>query len=41
MPGMTGMRGSRAERRRRVVAAVIVLAMVLAAGATVLSIALG
>ncbi|RBY89309.1 hypothetical protein DQ241_07455 [Blastococcus sp. TF02A-30] len=37
---VTGHRGSRAERRRRVVAAVIVLAMVLAAGATVLSIAL-
>jgi hypothetical protein len=41
VPGVTGMRGSRAERRRRVVAAVIVFAMVLAAGATVLSIALG
>jgi hypothetical protein len=38
---MTGMRGSRNERRRRVVAAVLVFAMVLAAGATVLSIALG
>jgi type IV secretory pathway component VirB8 len=38
---MTGLRSARAERRRRVVAAVIVFAMVLAAGATVLSIALG
>ena len=34
MPDVTGTRGSRAERRRRVVAAVIVFAMVLAAGAT-------
>lgn len=41
MPGVTDFRGTRAERRRRMVAAVIVFAMVLAAGATVLSIALG
>ena len=38
---MTGPRATRAERRRRIVAAVLVLAMVLAAGATVLSIAFG
>ena len=39
--GMGGVGGPAGERRRRLVAAVIVLAMVLAAGATVLSIALG
>jgi predicted small secreted protein len=38
---MTGPFGPRAERRRRIVAAVLVLAMVLAAGATVLGLALG
>jgi hypothetical protein len=38
---MTRTRGSRAERRRRLVALVIVLGMLLAAGATVISIMLG
>ena len=37
---MTRMGGFRAERRRRIVAIAIIFAMVLAAGATVLSIAL-
>ncbi|CCG02090.1 hypothetical protein [Blastococcus saxobsidens] len=41
MMGLGGTGGRDAERRRRLVAALIVLAMVLAAGATVLSIALG
>jgi hypothetical protein len=36
---MTDPWGPRAERRRRLIAAVLVLAMVVAAGATVLSIA--
>jgi hypothetical protein len=39
--GMGGAGGRDAERRRRLIAAFIVLAMVLAAGATVLSITLG
>jgi hypothetical protein len=38
--GTGGPGGSRFERRRRVIAIVIVFAMVLAAGATILSIAL-
>ena len=38
--GMGGAGGPRAGRRRRLVAAVIVLAMVLTAGATVLSLVL-
>jgi hypothetical protein len=40
MTRMGGARGSRAERRRRLVAMVIVFGMLLAAGATVLSIML-
>jgi hypothetical protein len=40
MTWMGGARGSRAERRRRLVAVVIVFAMLLGAGATVLSIVL-
>lgn len=39
--GMGGANGPDAERRRRLVAALVVLAMVLAAGATVLTIAFG
>ncbi|RZU30578.1 hypothetical protein BKA19_0198 [Blastococcus saxobsidens] len=39
--GMGGAGGRDAERRRRLIASLVVLAMVLAAGATVLSIALG
>jgi hypothetical protein len=39
--GMGGADGPRAERRRRLVALVIVFALVLAAGATVLSLVLG
>jgi hypothetical protein len=38
--GMGGVGGPEAERRRRLVAVVIVFAMLLAAGATVLSIVL-
>jgi hypothetical protein len=38
--GMGGTGGPRSERRRRVIAIVIVFAMVLAVGATILSIAL-
>jgi hypothetical protein len=37
MTRMGGARGSRAERRRRMVAIVVVFAMVLAVGATLLS----
>jgi hypothetical protein len=40
MMGMGGTGGRDAQRRRRLVASVIVLAMVLAAGATILSIML-
>jgi hypothetical protein len=40
MMGMGGAGGPRAERRRRMIALLIVGAMVLVAGATVLSIAL-
>jgi hypothetical protein len=40
MTGTRGVRGSRAERRRRMVAGVIVFMMVLAAGATMLSLML-
>ena len=43
MPAMTrtGMyRGNRAERRKRLIAMVIVFGMVLAAGATIISLAL-
>jgi hypothetical protein len=39
--GMGGADGPQGERRRRLVALVIVLAMILAAGATVLSLLLG
>ena len=39
--GMGGAGGSRAEKRRRMVALVIVFSMVLAVGATILTIALG
>jgi hypothetical protein len=41
MTGMGRTGGSRAARRRRLMAALVVFAMVLAAGATVLSLALG
>jgi hypothetical protein len=41
MTRMGGIRGSRAERRRRLVAMVVVFGMVLAVGATLLSILLG
>jgi hypothetical protein len=41
MMGMGGAGGPRADRRRRLVAMVIVFAMLLAAGATVLSLMLG
>ena len=41
MMGMGGTGGRDAVRRRRLVAMIIVFAMVLAAGATVLSIVLG
>jgi hypothetical protein len=41
MMGMGGAGGRNSDRRRRLVAMVIVFAMVLAAGATVLSIVLG
>jgi hypothetical protein len=40
VPAVTGIQRSKADRRRRMVAMVIVFAMILAAGATVLSIAL-
>jgi hypothetical protein len=38
---MGGGRGSRAEQRRRVIAMVIVFGMILAAGATIISLMLG
>jgi hypothetical protein len=38
---MGGTRGSRAERRRRLVALVIVFGMILAAAGTVISLTLG
>ncbi|WP_256381326.1 hypothetical protein [Blastococcus tunisiensis] len=41
MTGMGGPRGSRAERRRRLVALVLVFGMILAAAATVISLTLG
>ena len=41
MTRMGGTHGSRAERRRRIVAMVLVFGMVLAAAATILSLALG
>jgi hypothetical protein len=41
MMGMGGVGGPGAERRRRLVALLIVCSMVLVAGATVLSLALG
>jgi hypothetical protein len=41
MMGMGGAGGPRADRRRRVIALLIVSAMVLVAGATVLSLAMG
>ena len=44
MPAMTrmgGTRGSRAERRRKLVAMVIVFGMILATAATVISLMLG
>jgi hypothetical protein len=41
MMGMGGTGGPDAERRRRLVALVIVFAMLLAAGATILSIVAG
>ncbi|TQN44253.1 hypothetical protein FHU33_3749 [Blastococcus colisei] len=40
MTRMSGTRGSRAERRRRMVAVVVVFGMVLAVGATLFSILL-
>ncbi len=44
MPAMTrmgGTRGSRADRRRRLVAMVLVFAMILAAAATIISLMFG
>ncbi|WP_255600064.1 hypothetical protein [Blastococcus sp. LR1] len=41
MMGMGGAGGPEAERRRRLVASLVVLALVLGTAATVLSIALG
>jgi hypothetical protein len=39
--GMGGAGGARARRRRRLVAGLVVFALVMVAGATVLSLALG
>ena len=41
MMGMGGVGGPSADRRRRIVAGVLVLALVLGVGATVLSLTLG
>ena len=41
MTRMGGTRGSRADRRRRMVAMVLVFAMILAAAATIISLMLG
>lgn len=41
MTWMGGSRGSRAERRKRLVAVVLVFGMILAAAATVISLMLG